>query len=506
MASIVKRPNGLKWIQFNRKTLRLGKCSMRDAEKHKQIVENILASRASQQMIEPQVATFLGCLQDPIRSRYERCGLVGPKPQTASKITKLAEFVDGYFASQGQGTKPSTRTFWGHTRNCLVEHFGRDRDLSSITAEEARKFHVWLGTEGNRREKSTDEKGVAVKSGLSPNTVRRRIGVCRQIFKQAIQDGLLTQNPFAGMSATVRANKTRQAYIDLEMFALVLAKAPNARWRALLLLARIGAIRVPSEIQGMKWDHISWDAKRITIFSPKTEHHRGGESRIIPLFPAIEAELLKLYAEAPAGAEHVFPDVKANSNLRTTLEKMIAKAGLKQWPKLWQNLRASGATDLAKSQPAHVAAKICGHSIEVARENYWQVAESDMDSALEAYGPINEHPKQNTKQKDAAPSSNTSQCASGESQIPGKVAISQGKEEIQWAILAHGLCIERRENGDLSQPEAKAEAIRRLAFVASNLRPEQLVEWLLLGESLLDAQDQIGNTLTCAEKRTVRAL
>jgi len=42
--------------------------------------------------------------------------------------------------------------------------------------------------------------------------------------------------------------------------------------------------------------------------------------------------------EAEDGAELVFPDVRADTNLRTTLEKIIARAGVKQWPKLWQKL------------------------------------------------------------------------------------------------------------------------------------------------------------------------
>jgi len=159
------------------------------------------------------------------------------------------------------------------------------------------------------------------------------------------------------MMATVRSNRDRQEYVELEVFAKVLDKAPNARWRSLLVLARLGAFRIPSEAQGLRWDHIAWGAKRVSIVaSSKTEHHAKRAVRIVPLLPQIETELLKLFAEAEEGAEMVFPDVRVDSNLRTTLEKIIARAGVKQWPKLWQNLRASGATDFARSLPSHVAA------------------------------------------------------------------------------------------------------------------------------------------------------
>lgn len=55
---------------------------------------------------------------------------------------------------------------------------------------------------------------------------------------------------------------------------------------------------------------------------------------------------------------------------------------MKQWPKLWQNLRASGATDFARSLPSYIAAAICGHTKEIAEEHYWQVTDTDMDKAM----------------------------------------------------------------------------------------------------------------------------
>ena len=74
------------------------------------------------------------------------------------------------------------------------------------------------------------------------------------------------------------------------------------------------------------------------------------------------------------------------TNLRTYLERIIRNAGVKQWPKLWHNLRASGATDFARTLPSHVAAEICGHTEEIAKEHYWQVSDSDLDFAVKKLG------------------------------------------------------------------------------------------------------------------------
>jgi len=150
----------------------------------------------------------------------------------------------------------------------------------------------------------------------------------------------------------------------------------------------LAALRIPSEAQGLKWEHIAWDAKRISIVdSSKTEHHSKRQVRIVPLLAEIETELLKPHLEAKDGAEFVFPDLRADTNLRTRLEKIIRRAVVQQWPKLWQNLRASGSTDFAKNLPSHVAASICGHTDQIPQERYWTVSDSDLDSAIETLSP-----------------------------------------------------------------------------------------------------------------------
>jgi hypothetical protein len=59
-----------------------------------------------------------------------------------------------------------------------------------------------------------------------------------------------------------------------------------------------------------------------------------------------------------------------NANLRTQFERIIARAGLKPWPKLFQNLRATRATELAAEYPSHVAADWMGHSAMAAQKHY----------------------------------------------------------------------------------------------------------------------------------------
>jgi len=150
-------------------------------------------------------------------------------------------------------------------------------------------------------------------------------------------------------------------------------------------LARFAGLRTPSETFRLRWDDIDWQNNRFTITSPKTEHHLGKGSRIVPLFPELLPHLRSAFEQANDGSEFVVTRYRdASANLRTQLQRIIKRAGLTPWPKLWQNLRATRATELAQDFPQHVAAAWCGHSAKVAEQHYLQVTTDHYRQAVEA--------------------------------------------------------------------------------------------------------------------------
>ena len=56
----------------------------------------------------------------------------------------------------------------------------------------------------------------------------------------------------------------------------------------------------------------------------------------------------------------------------------------KPWPKPWQNMRASRATDLADQFPSHVCAAWLGHTEAVANEFYRQVTDEHFVKAQQS--------------------------------------------------------------------------------------------------------------------------
>jgi len=98
----------------------------------------------------------------------------------------------------------------------------------------------------------------------------------------------------------------------------------------------------------------------------------------MPLFPEVRTALEELIIE-PDGAEFVISNQRpgTDSNLRTTLEKIIIKAKVEPWQKPFQNLRASRETELAHLHPVHVVTNWLGNSPKVAMAHDLQVHDTD---------------------------------------------------------------------------------------------------------------------------------
>jgi hypothetical protein len=141
-------------------------------------------------------------------------------------------------------------------------------------------------------------------------------------------------------------------------------------------------MRCPSEHLLLRWCDIDWANNRIHITSPKTEHHVGGESRVAPLFPELRPFLEDCFEQAEDGAEFVITRYReATQNLGTQGKRIVRKAGLKPWPKLFQNLRSTRETELAEDYPMHVVCAWIGNSQPIAAKHYLQVTDAHFSRA-----------------------------------------------------------------------------------------------------------------------------
>jgi len=82
----------------------------------------------------------------------------------------------------------------------------------------------------------------------------------------------------------------------------------------------------------------------------------------------------------PEGEEFIFPETWrrraqgpagwVNANFRTVALKILRKAGIEPWPRLWQNLRSSYESDLAATFPIATVTKWLGNGPSVALRHY----------------------------------------------------------------------------------------------------------------------------------------
>ncbi len=102
----------------------------------------------------------------------------------------------------------------------------------------------------------------------------------------------------------------------------------------------------------------------------------------MPLFAEVRGPLEEVRGQAMPGARYVITRSRDDgANLRTQLTRIIRKAGLTPWPKLWQNLRSTRQTELAEIFPAHVVCEWIGNSEAVSRRFYLQVTDIHFERA-----------------------------------------------------------------------------------------------------------------------------
>jgi hypothetical protein len=140
------------------------------------------------------------------------------------------------------------------------------------------------------------------------------------------------------------------------------------RWR--------GGLRTPSETLKLTWQDVDRISRRLTVHAPKTEHFEDGGIRFCPIFDELYPYLLELQEIVKPGIDCPMSSPvftrwnSADQNLRTPFLNVLRRAGIKAWPKLYQNLRATRQTELLAQFPAKDVCDWLGNSEAVAMKHY----------------------------------------------------------------------------------------------------------------------------------------
>lgn len=427
MASVRKEPgkNGFKvWfydLNKKKRPIWLGGFSKRQADTVKGHVEHLLAAKAAGVAPDVHTARWLGSIGRELRGKLLKVDLIEPTADDRGPVT-LGPFLDDYVAHR-KDVKASTQLCYRRAVTCLVEFFGADRRLDSITAGDAERWRIWLATEGNQREKD--------RCGLADNTVRRRTGRVRQFFGYAVKQGAISKNPFDGLAAAVHGNSKNQEFVNRDAVQQALDVATCPQLRAVIALSRYAGLRVPSEVVRLTWDDIDFEAGRLTINAKKTEHHEDGGVRFCPIFPELRPFLQTLYDQANPGIDcpmstPVITRWRSGSqNLRTAYEKLLKRAGVKQWPRLFHNQRASRQTELLAEFPIKDVCSWIGNSEVVAMKHYAMAMSDSFQRAVggSTGGSISANQQVSAKNNpNRKPRENAGSDSSSDPQNPDKIA------------------------------------------------------------------------------------
>lgn len=135
----------------------------------------------------------------------------------------------------------------------------------------------------------------------APGTINRYLSALRRTFTLAVQEGKIDRHPMKGLKFLPEGQRDR--FFTDEELASLQQLLPADEWRAVAFALGTG-VRL-SEQLGMKWQHIDWDSKYVTIPLSKS-----GKTRRIPLSDEVLTILRDQFSESP----YVFPHATGNGS------------------------------------------------------------------------------------------------------------------------------------------------------------------------------------------------
>jgi len=386
MASVfTRKKTGCREIQFiglddKRHAIRLGRVSLKTAREHCRRVELLVEARRCGGAVADEVSNWVAGLSKADHERLVKFDLV--MPRLKSEATRLGDFITLY-VDERKDAKPGTKEVWRQCERSLVEFLKADTQLAAVTPGDADRYKTMLSTKIGRTGKK-----------LKPMTIRKRLQFATMIFRAAMRRRIVRENPFLGVGVKALKGGEKE-FITIAQTEAILDKCPDHHWRSIVALARYGGLRCPSEVLSLRWVDIDWAAETITVQSPKTAHHAGKETRIIPLWPQLREHLDAAFFAPERDASPYVVDERfrqaaigkdgnwRNVNLRTTFEKIVARAGVPKYPRIFHSLRASRQTELAETEPAFRVCAWLGNSEDVARDHYYLTSADQAKESIE---------------------------------------------------------------------------------------------------------------------------
>jgi integrase len=345
-----------------RKTIPLGKkYSEKTARELLEVVNALLYNQANGiEYPSKRTVCWIESASPEIREKLAKAGLVEVLPEHTVK-----EVWDTFLAQKAGHIKESTVEQYEIARNRFFERFKESDRLADLSKETLTKWKAELLTR------------------FKQSTVASQLKHVKSAFTWAVGQGWIEKSPLDGVGRGSFVNKANDLIIPMDWYHKLLDAAPCQEWRAIIALVRIGGLRCPSEIIQLRWEDVLWEQDRFRVCSPKTEHHAGKESRLVPIFPELKAELEVLFFDpASEGKEYVINRYHTpKQNFGTMFGKIVRRAGLPEIPRPFDNMRMTRSNEVYNRWGAFKESQWIGHSARVRQDHYLMLTDDDFSDA-----------------------------------------------------------------------------------------------------------------------------
>ncbi len=158
------------------------------------------------------------------------------------------------------------------------------------------------------------------KENIAPKTIREELMFIKnKIFERAIEDKIISENPFKRAMKDLRVYKKEVLPFTEEEVNLLIQNAPNDLHQDFYTVLHLTGSRF-GEVANLEWDDIDFENKLLFICNKSFHKTKTRSERVIPLYSKLETIFLN--RKQKIKSKFVFHSPKDNSKpIRTLLRK-----------------------------------------------------------------------------------------------------------------------------------------------------------------------------------------
>ncbi|UFS66923.1 site-specific integrase [Paracoccus denitrificans] len=190
------------------------------------------------------------------------------------RLTSLGTLHDHVCRTHWAGTRGEKTQV--HNSRCVVDYFGRNKDIREITSEDVAEMRAEMAA-----------------TGITVSTVNRRCAALSKLLRTALDAGVLSRVPKMHMK---REEQTKFRYIDKDEERVMLAfwrESGKPELADLCIFLIDTGARCYSEATSLKWEDISEGDRSVTFWETKT-----GRPRSVPLTARVRDAISRRRAHA----------------------------------------------------------------------------------------------------------------------------------------------------------------------------------------------------------------